>query len=312
MIYTDTSKLKVMLETVRLGSVRKAAKRLGYTQAGLIYLLNRLEEDIGFSVLDRTHSGICFNERGLEMRPYFTALLDADAAMQSHMADLSRSVRAKVRIGSYASIAVNLLPPIIKQFQEQNPNIDVQVTVGVPNLIDMLEKGMLDFVITEEAYAGEYDWTPIWEDEVWAAVRYDHPLAKYDVFPLSRLLKEPIVFPSINIKNVVAVKLEEMGESANLDKNVVVQTSEGITVLYMTDAGLGSTFVSKLWLNQCPMSVVMRPVKPAFVRELGIVSKPSAVENPAVKKFMNLIKKSADVDVYAKKEAEISSFVNNQ
>ena len=43
----DTKKVDALIETVRTGSINKAALELGYTQSGLTYLLNSLEGELG-------------------------------------------------------------------------------------------------------------------------------------------------------------------------------------------------------------------------------------------------------------------------
>ena len=43
----DTKKLSILLATIQAGSLKKAAEKLNYTQSGLIYLVNSLEEEIG-------------------------------------------------------------------------------------------------------------------------------------------------------------------------------------------------------------------------------------------------------------------------
>lgn len=41
----DTQKYEVFIKAAELGSIKKAAEELGYTQAGLSYILRTLEKD---------------------------------------------------------------------------------------------------------------------------------------------------------------------------------------------------------------------------------------------------------------------------
>ena len=43
----DTKKIAVFLEAVKMGSLKKTAEKLNYTQSGLIYLMNSLENELG-------------------------------------------------------------------------------------------------------------------------------------------------------------------------------------------------------------------------------------------------------------------------
>lgn len=286
----DTEKLYVMMEVVRRGSIRKSANALGYTQAGLIYLLNKIEDEIGFPVLDRSSNGVSFNSDGVELQPYFTSLLAADESMRSRMSELSTDSRTKIRIGSYPSFAINILPKLLKTYKDKHPNVDIELTIGVPDLVDKLQDNYLDLIITEESYRGEFEWTPLLVDEIWVGIKRDHPLAKYDSLPLLRLLEDPMIFPSINSKHRVVLKIEEMGEAARMKRGLTVFTTEAITVMSMTAQGLGNSYVSNLWVPECPEGVVMKPITPTINRTLGIACKPRAYDNPTVRKFISHLK----------------------
>ena len=51
-------KHKAFIRVVELGSLTKAAKELGYSQPGISYMLNTLEEEMGFPLLRRTRDAI--------------------------------------------------------------------------------------------------------------------------------------------------------------------------------------------------------------------------------------------------------------
>ena len=54
----DSKKLEILMTAVNLGSFSKASEMVGYTQSGLTHLINRLEREIGMTLIRRDHSGI--------------------------------------------------------------------------------------------------------------------------------------------------------------------------------------------------------------------------------------------------------------
>ena len=60
----DVQKLSVLAAIVEAGSMTRAAEQLGYSQAGLTYMMNSLEDEIGLCLLDRSHSGVRLSESG--------------------------------------------------------------------------------------------------------------------------------------------------------------------------------------------------------------------------------------------------------
>ena len=53
----ESKKLEALLMAVDLGSFTKAAEVLGYTQSGLTHMMNSLEKEVGFTLLERGRSG---------------------------------------------------------------------------------------------------------------------------------------------------------------------------------------------------------------------------------------------------------------
>ena len=53
----NDKKLRALLTAVQCGSFGKATAQLGYTQSGLTHMMNSLEKDIGFPLLERGRRG---------------------------------------------------------------------------------------------------------------------------------------------------------------------------------------------------------------------------------------------------------------
>ena len=53
----DTKKYEALLASARLGSFTKAAQELGYTQSGLTHMMNALEQELGFPLLESSTGG---------------------------------------------------------------------------------------------------------------------------------------------------------------------------------------------------------------------------------------------------------------
>ena len=56
----DIQKLQALAVIQEAGSFSRAAETLGYSQAGLTYMMNSLENEIGLRLLDRSYSGVRF------------------------------------------------------------------------------------------------------------------------------------------------------------------------------------------------------------------------------------------------------------
>ena len=67
----ESKKLEALLMAVDLGSFTKAAEVMGYTQSGLTHMMNSLEREVGFTLLERGRppsANSCRPTRGLTAR----------------------------------------------------------------------------------------------------------------------------------------------------------------------------------------------------------------------------------------------------
>ena len=66
-LFLGTLNIRVLLDTIKIKSINKAAEELGYTQSGLTYLLNSLEEELGVPLLVRNRRGEYLSEEGNQL-----------------------------------------------------------------------------------------------------------------------------------------------------------------------------------------------------------------------------------------------------
>lgn len=71
-------KIRAFLTIIQLGSLRRAAQELNYTQSGLTQMMKHLEQEVGCRLLRRSHSGVTMTESAEHLLPYFQA---ADQAL---------------------------------------------------------------------------------------------------------------------------------------------------------------------------------------------------------------------------------------
>ena len=79
----DTTKLFGFTQTAKIGSINKAALELGYTQSGLSYTLNKLEDELGVKLLTRMHYGIKLTPQGEELLPNIQNILQQESMIQN-------------------------------------------------------------------------------------------------------------------------------------------------------------------------------------------------------------------------------------
>ncbi|MBQ9720160.1 MAG: LysR family transcriptional regulator, partial [Oscillospiraceae bacterium] len=97
----ESKKLEALLMAADLGSFTKAAEVLGYTQSGLTHMMNSLEREIGFPLLERGRHGVRLTDEGEKLAPLIREFLRAGSALDETVAQLSASRSETIHVAAY-------------------------------------------------------------------------------------------------------------------------------------------------------------------------------------------------------------------
>ena len=101
----DDGKLRALLTAVECGSFSKAAAQLGYTQSAMTHLVNKLEAEVGCTLLERDSQGIRLTDAGKHLLPYIQNVVCACDTLLQEAAEQNDPRTRTLRIGCFASIA---------------------------------------------------------------------------------------------------------------------------------------------------------------------------------------------------------------
>lgn len=292
----ETDKLRLLIETVNMKSINRAAEKLGHTQSGLTYNLNTLEDELGIKILERAHSGITLSEEGLKLMPLIKGIVEQEDMLKGTIRSLNQAKKESehIRIGSYSSIADNILPDILKKFRTKYPNTYFEIRVGGPRILQWLDNDEIDLALIDGTIAAGYKWVFLCEDEIKCAYPSNVVFAKNKP-ALSQLIdKYPIIFPSLNMKSDVMERLRTAGYEES-DMKLCVSSEHGLSLLSMVSSELGITFVSQLYGRDCPANVGMCSLEPKLNRSLGYIINAKCQNSKSIKRLCKMIENEMSV-----------------
>ena len=179
----DDGKLRALLTAVDCGSFSKAAAQLGYTQSAMTHLVNKLEAEIGCTLLERDSQGIRLTDAGRQLLPYIQNVVCACDTLLQEAAEQSDPRKRTLRIGCFASIARARLPELLRAFRAEHPEIQLDVLVRSEELTTALASGRIQLALVDEARAKGFDFQPLADAPLVAAVPPDFPW-EGDTIPL--------------------------------------------------------------------------------------------------------------------------------
>lgn len=290
MVRVDSKKTRAFIETVRTGSINKAAAELGYTHSGLTYILNSLEDEVGIKLFDRGYNGITLTPDGEELYPLLVKLYEDEVKFNERMEQIKNRVRGIIRIGSYSSLLIDWLPRVTDAFCRTHPDTRFEIRTGVLNMKQWLDGDAVDLALCEKHLVDGYTWQHILNDEMWAAVHVSLPIARKKSVTLAELAPYPVIFPNINPRNIVGIRLEELGVS--FPNRTDIYTEDGSITMNMVQQQRGVSFLTSMYEPECPKNVRLIPIEPPIVREIGVAVNRSMGGNKLLRSLISTMKRT--------------------
>ena len=284
----DTEKYQALLQAVEQGSITAAARDLGYSPSGLTRMLDSLERDLGFSLLFRTSQGVQLTREGNRLLPAIRELLYWSRQIREESAGILGLEQGELFVGSYYSIASCWLPEILRVFQQDYPGIRVHVQeAGNQTLLEGLREHRLSCCLFSRHRGYPGDWVPLYQDRLVAWVPEDHPLAKKKALLPEDLEGQPFIEPLPQQETDTDLFLAKY----HIHPDFRFTSSNMYTCWTMVEAGLGismdNAFSSLRWSGR----VKVLPFATEDRLELGMALPSLDQASPALKKFLEYVKK---------------------
>lgn len=170
---------KLVIAIAETGSVTRAAEKLFLTQSALSHQLKELESQLGCQVFTRINRKLILTPFGKAFLSSSYAIIGEIDRLQHEMKRIVTGESGRIRLATESSTCYHWLPPILKQYQQQFPNVEVQLnTNNVNRPLDLLLKGKVDVaVIHRKKPDKNIRYIQLFEDEVVALLSPADPLS---------------------------------------------------------------------------------------------------------------------------------------
>ena len=283
----DSKKLEILMTAADLGSFTKASEVVGYTQSGLTHMMDALEREVGFPLLQRSHSGIQLTEQGRQLMPAIREFLQANAMLENQIRAIAQQKTEVIRIAAYASIAMHWMPEILYRFRRVCPEIrvDLRMVDHALEPFELLERGETDVILASYHNYSFCDWIPLYQERMYAILPKKYPLNSETAFPLKEFAGQEFLMPYGNFDLDVNAALEPEG----LKLNTHLSRVDDETVIRMVGRGLGVSMMSELMIRGRTDDVLCVPVTPPAMRELGMGTHIRRNETESIRKLKECI-----------------------
>lgn len=281
------AQLQAFQAIVEVKSFTEAAERLCITQSGISHAIRSLEEEFGLPLFLRERNGVALTQAGQLAVEHVREILARTERIRQEIAALSGLRLGKVRIGSFQSVAVRILPSLVGEFHRLYPGLDMTIFEGTDcEVQEWLLSGTVDIGFVVAPCPG-LECVPVLEDEIRVVLPEKHPLGKRQTLSWEELGEEPLVVSRCSYEAIIA-SMTPRGSSG--DSTVRVEARNIQTVIAMVREGVGIALVPSLAIPEERSGVVVRSLGAPLSRTVLLATCSVSNLSPAGKAFWDHVK----------------------
>ncbi len=280
------NRYKALLKVVEIGSYTKAAEILGYTQPALSQMIASLEKETSITFLYRSRYGIRLTPEGERLFPIIQKTVQQYDELHRMENEINGLGSGTVRIGTVSSISCHWLPPVIQQFWQTYPHVQLILHQGDYNSIcEWVRTGMVDFGFVNPAAVKGLETQVLKSDSFVAVLPEKHRLADRKSVSLLELAAEPyLLLEEGNYSEPL-----EAFQRAGISPNIRLRVHDDYSILSMVEQGLGYSLLAELVLQKTAYNVAVLPIQEPVQRTMALVTRDKRSLSLAAKTFMQYI-----------------------
>lgn len=276
--------LQTFADVIRLGSFSAAAARLNLTQPAISLQVRQLEQKLGVRLVERVGRKATATAAGRELLSHAGHIDAAVNAALENVAQLSRSVSGRVRIGIGATACIHILPPVLSDLRRRFPDLELVVNTGnAPDILRAIEENSLDLGLVTlpprksdggaRSLSRSLEVTALLDDD-FVAIGPSQKKAGAHELPLtatpSSLSALPLVIPEPG--GHTRSLIESWFASSDAVLKPVMELDSVEAIKQLVAAGLGCSVLPGMALGspESRRGLVVRGLKPKLTRQLAL------------------------------------------
>lgn len=300
----DFRQLQYMLKVAEEKSFSKAAQKLYIAQPSLSQYIQKLENQLGVQLFDRSTSPLQLTYAGELYAETAKRILDLNEQLLQQMEDIADLKKGRLIIGLSHFRSTYIMPRVLPIFHKNFPEIEIVLVEGVSSaLVNFALNGTTDISLMALPVQKElFSYEPVFTEELLLAVPQNHPLCKsikedqlsqhmYPKIHLSDLKNETFIMLKPHQKiHEISVSL---CRQAGFKPKILIE-SESIDAAHaLTAAGMGITFVPDILTlsSKTPENPVYFSLDgQSSTRTITVAYRKGRYLSKAAREFINLLK----------------------
>lgn len=284
----DIRELEYFVTVSELTSFTATAKRLHISQPAISKSVQKLEEELGCILLDRTQKRVSLTEEGLVFLALARDILARLLEAKNTMTEYKTLTRGTFRIAVPPLLGAYVFPHLFATFKIKYPSLEMFV-------MEDGSSAAVDLVKEEEVHVGlvilptnltDLHSQRITSQEIVACLPSAHPLSKEPFLTFGQLKEESIILynEGFILREII---LNEYAKFDSIPK-VALSTNQFQTIKALVANGVGISFLP---VNSIKEATDMTPISlsPRLFLDMGLIWKQNKALPLACKAFIDFV-----------------------
>jgi DNA-binding transcriptional LysR family regulator len=284
--------LKVFCDLAETESFTKTAQINSVSQSAVSQTISALERHFNSLLIERSKKNFRLTSEGDVLYHYGKELLQTYAAIHSRMQEIKQVISGDIRIATVYSLGLHDLPPYVKRFMKDYPEVNIHVEYRRANQVyegvlgNIVDLGLVAFPAAD----AKLETLPLRKDRLVLACHPQHPFAKLKAVKLKALHGQKFISFEPDMPTRKALDKLFKDQSVTVEHAMQFDNSETVKRAVELDCGVAIVPEATIRQEVADQTLASVPLEGNHFRPLAAIHRKNKVLSPAIKQFLALLK----------------------
>ncbi|HHS12225.1 MAG TPA: LysR family transcriptional regulator [bacterium] len=244
----EIQQLKGFYYSTKLGSLTRAAEKLSVTQSAVSQQIKSLESELGIQLFNRFGPKKELTPDGKLFFELISPIIQELDSLKSTFEDMKGNEKGLLTIAATTFMIMNLLPPVIKQYTEKYPNVQLEIMERRWNeIVRLAHVGEIDFGLTPVTkISSNLNFLLLEPIDRVLITSIGHPLSRKTHVTLEDIVKYPMITYERGL--VTRGEFDRVMREHGLQSNIIMEATNAETIKRYVEMGIGISIIPKMAL----------------------------------------------------------------
>ena len=284
--------LKVFCDLAETESFTKTAQINNVSQSAVSQTITALERHFNSLLIERSKKNFRLTSEGEVLYHHSKELLQTYDAIHNRMQEIKQVISGDIRIATVYSLGLHDLPPYVKRFMKDYPEVNIHVEYRRANQVyegvlgNIVDLGLVAYPIPD----AKLDIIPLRKDRLVLACHPQHPFAKLKVVKVKALNGQKFISFEPDIPTRKALDKVLKGQGVTVQHVMEFDNIETVKRAIELDCGVAIVPEATIRQEVTDQTLAAVPLEGNHFRPLGAIHRKTKVLSPAMKQFIALLK----------------------